>query len=500
MSKKHVVSVIAAVALLVVTSAWSVHALAESPGQCEKAAAAAYQYCLSHGIPCVPEMPNCGPHKGSPQQCLPAYDAAYKRCQPSFTWTSVPTPAGAIWPSPRVGAAYWTARGTFWMFGGYGIGPPYNLSDFWKYAPAAGNSTGTWTLVSNGGAGTPGGRNAPAFTTDAAGNLWMFGGFGYDSGGNPGDLNDLWKFSPVSGNWSRLAGSAANSAGVYPSGVGVCTAAPPSTAPAPGGRYGALAWIDAQGNFWLFGGFAIGCLAGASNYFNDLWEYSPGAGTWTYISGSAFVSSNGTVAGTSSSPGGRAGGTAWTDANGNFWLMGGYGYDSPANKSQVANLGALNDLWEYNTGNGQWSLKAGSATLTGNYTFASGNYGQQAVASPSNVPPGRAGASAWIDPQGNLWLFGGTPVSQFGFGYSFPTASTLYGDLWEYNPTTSVWTWIAGPQGSTSGAQPAREGAVGWAESRADFWVFGGYGISNLGQFPLAVSLNDLWQGTGVVY
>jgi hypothetical protein len=31
---------------------------------------------------------------------------------------------------------------------------------------------------------------------DAAGNLWFFGGDGYDSTGAQGYLNDLWEFEP----------------------------------------------------------------------------------------------------------------------------------------------------------------------------------------------------------------------------------------------------------------------------------------------------------------
>jgi hypothetical protein len=41
----------------------------------------------------------------------------------------------------------------------------------------------------------PGGRWGATAYTDAAGNVWMFGGQGYDSGGNVGLLNDLWKYN-----------------------------------------------------------------------------------------------------------------------------------------------------------------------------------------------------------------------------------------------------------------------------------------------------------------
>jgi N-acetylneuraminic acid mutarotase len=41
---------------------------------------------------------------------------------------------------------------------------------------------------------------------DAYDNLYLFGGFGHDSAGGAGVLNDLWKWDGV--NWTWLSGSA----------------------------------------------------------------------------------------------------------------------------------------------------------------------------------------------------------------------------------------------------------------------------------------------------
>jgi hypothetical protein len=35
--------------------------------------------------------------------------------------------------------------------------------------------------------------------TDSSGNPWLFGGYGYDSHGNLGYLNDLWKYAANAG-------------------------------------------------------------------------------------------------------------------------------------------------------------------------------------------------------------------------------------------------------------------------------------------------------------
>jgi N-acetylneuraminic acid mutarotase len=43
---------------------------------------------------------------------------------------------------------------------------------------------------------TPGSRMNATAWTDSQGNLWLFGGFGIDSGQGAGQLNDLWRYKP----------------------------------------------------------------------------------------------------------------------------------------------------------------------------------------------------------------------------------------------------------------------------------------------------------------
>jgi hypothetical protein len=79
---------------------------------------------------------------------------------------------------------------------------------------------------------TPGARSYASTWMDRFGNLWLFGGYGFDSnrGGFGGDLNDLWEFS--GGQWTWVGGSnLVEQAGAYGT-LGV--AAPGNT---PGARY-----------------------------------------------------------------------------------------------------------------------------------------------------------------------------------------------------------------------------------------------------------------------
>ena len=122
----------------------------------------------------------------------------------------------------------------------------------------------------------------------------------------------------------------------------------------PGARGGAVAWTDAAGNLWLFGGTYVDAN-GKLFFLNDLWRFAPSSGIWTWMSGSsaaaAVYGSPGSygvrgIAAPGNVPGSRAGAVGWKDAAGTFWLFGGQGYDSSSN------LSYLNDLWKYDTANG----------------------------------------------------------------------------------------------------------------------------------------------------
>jgi hypothetical protein len=177
-------------------------------------------------------------------------------------------------------------------------------------------------------------------------------------------------------------------------------------------------------------------------------------------------------------------------------MFGGEGYDFNGH------LGALNDLWKLGT-SGAWTFEGGSQNLPAGVSVVAGQYGTQAAPAPGNAPPGRANATAWVDTSGNLWLFGGTATNLWATGASgggspYPTASTVYQDLWEFKPQANTWIWISGAQGPASNSPPARTGAAGWATGSADFYFFGGDGITQPGLGPFL--LGDFWRGTGVVY
>ena len=349
----------------------------------------------------------------------------------------------------------------------------------------------------------PGYRSGPASWTDKSGGFWMFGGYGNDSAGRTGCLNDLWYYQPSSAEWTWMGGS--NSIGSLGTGI-YGTLGIPSASNLPACRTSASTWVDQDGNLWLFGG------AGPNQtVLNDFWKYSPAANQWTWVGGAniqtcaqctqlGVYGTQGTSA-ASNFPGSRQSASSWTDQNGDLWLFGGFGVGS------TNNFGNLNDLWKYSSLTGQWTWVTGSSAFS--ISTETGVYGTIGVASAANSPGGRQDASAWTDTQGNLWLFGGS-------GYDSSGIIGKLNDLWEYSVTTDQWTWMRGAstysaancssvnsncdtpgvygtlQVPSAGNDPgSRSWAATWTDKNGNLWLFGGNGLDSLGKTGY---LNDLWE------
>jgi len=329
----------------------------------------------------------------------------------------------------------------------------------------------------------PGAHGSSLSWTDASGNLWMFGGYGYDSTGAQGWLNSLWEYTPATGMWTWVGGSeTVNAKGIYGiQGVAAATNVPGARALGPDGG------LHAVGNHvWLFGGYGYDST-GAQGWLNDLWEYSTATGEWTWVDGPDTVNGNGVygtqgVAAATNVPPAGVADIGWTDNSGNLWAFGGYAQDS------TGTVGYLNALWEFSPASGEWTWIGGSATAN-----AKGVYGSQGVAAATNMPGARENEAYWTDASGNLWLFG---------GYGYDSAGTLgeLNDLWKYSPTINMWTWVGGPDTTGSSAvygtlgvaaaaniPGAREAVAIWTPGNGDVWLFGGEGRTD-------PQFNDLWK------
>ncbi len=378
-------------------------------------------------------------------------------------------------PGARWGSVTWSdSSGNLWLFGGQGIsttGGVGLLNDIWEFTPGSYDVsvppnyvgsytfTGNWTPVSGttnvdqGGTygtlstpgGTPGGRWGAASCTDSSGNVWVFGGQGFDSNGiNLGLLNDLWKYNIATAQWTWMGPTNSNVSqnnGVY----GTQGTALAANALGPGGRQTAVLWADTSGNIWLFGGLGLdsagtrnpGSLNGLSNgtttpdgaLLNDLWKFNIATAQWTWVSGGNVANQNGVygtqqTAAASNVPGSRWSAGGWTDASGNLWFFGGWGYGS----SLAQSTGFLNDVWEYQRSTGQWISWKGSIDVNqpGNYpTQFSPPYDVPFV---DNTPGSRRGMAFW-QPDGldYFWVFGGA-------GFDNASKPDYLNDFWRYLP------------------------------------------------------------------
>jgi N-acetylneuraminic acid mutarotase len=143
----------------------------------------------------------------------------------------------------------------------------------------------------------------------------------------------------------------------------------------------------------------------------------------------------------------------------------------------------------FQPGAAEWTWISGS-----DLRFQPGRYGALREPGPDNAPGGRESSASWLDPQGNLWVFGGyTRDSEWGY----------QNDLWKYEPATGLWTWMSGsPDRDQAGmygtkgvpgpanVPGAREGAYAGSGTDGILWLFGGFGFDAAGRWGL---LNDLW-------
>ncbi len=248
----------------------------------------------------------------------------------------------------------------------------------------------------------------------------------------------------------------------------------------PPALYEPCQWTDLNGDFWLCGGYWTNGNSSTGYVYGDLWKYNVSTNQWTWMKGSGLPDNPGHygtqgIPSPNNYPSGRLRGAAsWTDNIGNLWMFGG------------DFLGSLNDLWRYNISTNEWTWMKGDSI-----PYQKGNYGVQGIPSIFNNPRCREeAATSWTDNQGNLWLFGG---ADFGF-----PGGTL-NDLWKYDVSSNVWTWMKGDsiadQSGTYGIQGVEHPSYNpkarcvyshWKDATGKLWIFGGFHKWGL--------LNDIWR------
>jgi hypothetical protein len=110
----------------------------------------------------------------------------------------------------------------------------------------------------------PAGRESRACWTDPCFKFWIYGGS--SQGSFYGSQSDLWKFDPVTLEWTWVSGPLTV---LQPGSFGTQGVSSPTNQPPA--RSGNLAWTDKAGNLWMFGG----CDQSWPSAWNDLWRFVP---------------------------------------------------------------------------------------------------------------------------------------------------------------------------------------------------------------------------------
>ena len=374
------------------------------------------------------------------------------------------------------------------------VSPPPSGQWIWLHGDSTNGSTGNYGTQ---GVSAPT-NEPPALShaggwTDALGNFWMYGGSlgGYVWDGSPSsNANDLWKYNPLTNEWTWMNGTQTpDDPGDYGTqGIELETNRPPA-------RSGFATWVDLSGNFWLFGGRER--QSGNNANYNDLWKYDVTTNEWTWMKGPQAQNDSG-VYGTlgvpdiSNNPANRREAASWTDSAGNLWLFSGIN----VNTAGYGNVNTINDLWRYNIATNTWTWMKGNNSNSNDSPPA---YGTMGIEDSSNTPGARSVSCKWVY-NGCFYLSGGEDFISQGD----------YDDVWRFNPLTNNWTFIGGknPNGAITNygikcvtSKNNRIGGRIWnafagTDKSGNAWTFGGIKQGSIISYQAGTTeplLNDLW-------
>ncbi|QCR22694.1 kelch repeat-containing protein [Pontibacter sp. SGAir0037] len=255
-------------------------------------------------------------------------------------------------------------------------------------------------------------------------------------------LTDLWEFDPAKSSWTRKADF-------------------------PGKARSGAVGFAANGKGYVGTGYD------ASESFKDFWEYNPETNTWTQVADFPGTARYGAVA------------LAIADKG-----YVGAGYDG----------NHLKDFWMFDPATGQWQEKVGLIGAKRLYAFAFTLNGKGYIGGGRNNGIYEADFLEYT-PETDTWrkmkslnsTDRDTDVESFpsprasaatfeigGRGYLVGgTTGSIMGDVWEYEPSTDIWTQ------RTSLSGTARESAVAFAIGNYGYVVTGAYSTYNF---------DDMWK------
>jgi hypothetical protein len=247
----------------------------------------------------------------------------------------------------------------------------------------------------------------------------MFGGASSNlNTGTTSPNKETWEWSPATGKWTNRTG----------------------TGDAPDARSGAAMVFDSvRGKFVLFGG-----RSGGGYNYEDTWEWDPTTGAWTDVSAAG------------GHPTARSQhGMVFQKSTGKILLFGGGRSDSSSYDLSGVTA-SLGDTWEYDPATYVWTARTVAAGPSARHDFG----------------------MVWDSSRSMAVLFAGIQLDIAG------AAGVPKQDTWEWDPTAGTWT-----ERTAKGTKPGQRyaHAMAFDDTRNKVVVFGGWDISTGG------SRNDLW-------
>ncbi len=355
----------------------------------------------------------------------------------------------------------WAVNGKLYLYGNtrysYGGMITFPTLDMWSFDTLT--SIWTWLsgknhdsitqhgnsflLASYGTKGVAGPDVTPGYNQEAV--TWVLNGKLYMYGGKNNTTmtsakGDLWMYDPTTNYWTWLDG------GNYLSQHAIYgTRGVPNAVNHPGGIINALSWVR-NGKLYMYGGAGYDSLN--FGLLNDLWEYDPTSGYWTWLKGDRMVNSKGAF-GTK--------GVASSSNNPPHSVKGGW----YLNNKFYAYSTKGDDLWSYDHVTSNWTW------LKGDTTINPPNFGSKNISHSSNTPGYGHPKSTWVW-NNKLYLYG----DNLGNG----------GAIWEYNPAVGNWTWVNGDS--------IKNGRTDW----------GIYQFADTNAFPRGMLLPNTWQQGNKTY
>ena len=378
--------------------------------------------------------------------------------------------AGHSDPGSRAGAASWKDHhGNMWMFGGQGYDHhdtemAHVLNDLWMF-----NSTAQlWKLVHAGGNGSQphsGMRQVPSPRWGAAA-CGVGGIVMIVFGGedaNGDELYDTWIFEIKTRKWLPLY--IRKKDGKRPE--------------HPEGRVDMTSWCQGD-KLIVFGG-----LGNHRTPLDDMWLFSLRTLQWNKVT--QIINTKEVINSPSPVlfPEHRTGASSWAGRNRQWFMFGGNkapnqfkGFESHRDSELIG------DMWSFEISVGNAS-KRNTATWT--HIYSDDHKGQPG-------PVARQHATSWMDYNGFLWVFGGQNMVD--------RTTHFLSDSWKFHPKQKSWSHESSHSGNSTyvsmkskahllpNISPnSRCHAVGWTHKNITY-VFGGYGLDARGKISY---LNDLW-------